>query len=201
MLKQLCDYVFTFLGMILISPLLLYIAYRIKKEDSGPVIFAHTRIGKDGKPFPCFKFRSMVVNSQEMLQKYLAENPAARAEWERDFKLKNDPRVTPIGAFLRRTSLDELPQIFNVLRGEMSLVGPRPVIQEELDKYYGEAAKLYCSIKPGITGLWQVSGRSDLSYAERVALDSTYIKHRSFWGDVVILWKTIGVVFLKKGAY
>ena len=106
-----------------------------------------------------------------------------------------------IGAFLRRTSLDELPQIFNVLRGEMSLVGPRPVIQEELDKYYGEAAKLYCSIKPGITGLWQVSGRSDLSYAERVALDSTYIKHRSFWGDVVILWKTIGVVFLKKGAY
>ena len=143
----------------------------------------------------------MVVNSQEMLQKYLAENPAARAEWERDFKLKNDPRVTPIGAFLRRTSLDELPQIFNVLRGEMSLVGPRPVIQEELDKYYGEAAKLYCSIKPGITGLWQVSGRSDLSYAERVALDSTYIKHRSFWGDVVILWKTIGVVFLKKGAY
>lgn len=201
MLKQLCDYVFTFLGMILISPLLLYIAYRIKKEDPGPVIFAHTRIGKDGKPFPCFKFRSMVVNSQEMLQKYLAENPAARAEWERDFKLKNDPRVTSIGAFLRRTSLDELPQIFNVLRGEMSLVGPRPVIQEELDKYYGEAAKLYCSIKPGITGLWQVSGRSDLSYAERVALDSTYIKHRSFWGDVVILWKTIGVVFLKKGAY
>lgn len=201
MLKQLCDYVFTFLGMILISPLLLYIAYRIKKEDPGSVIFAHTRIGKDGKPFPCFKFRSMVVNSQEMLQKYLAENPAARAEWERDFKLKNDPRVTPIGAFLRRTSLDELPQIFNVLRGEMSLVGPRPVIQEELDKYYGEAAKLYCSIKPGITGLWQVSGRSDLSYAERVALDSTYIKHRSFWGDVVILWKTIGVVFLKKGAY
>lgn len=201
MLKQLCDYVFTFLGMILISPLLLYIAYRIKKEDPGLVIFAHTRIGKDGKPFPCFKFRSMVVNSQEMLQKYLAENPAARAEWERDFKLKNDPRVTPIGAFLRRTSLDELPQIFNVLRGEMSLVGPRPVIQEELDKYYGEVAKLYCSIKPGITGLWQVSGRSDLSYAERVALDSTYIKHRSFWGDVVILWKTIGVVFLKKGAY
>ena len=143
----------------------------------------------------------MVVNSQEMLQKYLSENPAAREEWERDFKLKDDPRVTPIGKVLRRTSLDELPQIFNVLRGEMSLVGPRPVIQEELDKYYGETAKLYRTVKPGITGLWQVSGRSDLGYDERVALDATYIRHRSIWGDIVILWKTIGVVLMKKGAY
>ena len=143
----------------------------------------------------------MVVNSQEMLQKYLVKNPAAREEWERDFKLKDDPRVTPIGKFLRSTSLDELPQIFNVLRGEMSLVGPRPVIQEELDKYYGETAKLYCTVKPGITGLWQVSGRSDIGYDERVALDATYIKYRSMWGDIVILWKTIGVVLMKKGAY
>lgn len=199
--KTVFDYILTLVGAVFISPLLVYIAYRIKKEDPGPVFFAHTRIGKDGKPFPCFKFRSMVVNSQEMLQKYLAENPAAREEWERDFKLKDDPRVTPIGKFLRSTSLDELPQIFNVLRGEMSLVGPRPVIQEELDKYYGETAKLYCTVKPGITGLWQVSGRSDLGYDERVALDATYIKNRRFWGDVVILWKTIGVVLMKKGAY
>ena len=199
--KTAFDYILTLVGAVFISPLLVYIAYRIKKEDPGPVFFAHTRIGKDGKPFPCFKFRSMVVNSQEMLQKYLVKNPAAREEWERDFKLKDDPRVTPIGKFLRSTSLDELPQIFNVLRGEMSLVGPRPVIQEELDKYYGETAKLYCTVKPGITGLWQVSGRSDIGYDERVALDATYIKYRSMWGDIVILWKTIGVVLMKKGAY
>ena len=199
--KTAFDYILTLVGAVFISPLLVYIAYRIKKEDPGPVFFAHTRIGKDGKPFPCYKFRSMVVNSQEMLQKYLAENPAAREEWERDFKLKDDPRVTPIGKFLRSTSLDELPQIFNVLRGEMSLVGPRPVIQEELDKYYGETAKLYCTVKPGITGLWQVSGRSDIGYDERVALDAKYIKYRSMWGDIVILWKTIGVVLMKKGAY
>lgn len=199
--KTAFDYILTLVGAVFISPLLVYIAYRIKKEDPGPVFFAHTRIGKDGKPFPCYKFRSMVVNSQEMLQKYLAENPAAREEWELDFKLKDDPRVTPIGKFLRSTSLDELPQIFNVLRGEMSLVGPRPVIQEELDKYYGETAKLYCTVKPGITGLWQVSGRSDIGYDERVALDATYIKYRSMWGDIVILWKTIGVVLMKKGAY
>ena len=201
LVKTAFDYILTLVGAVFISPLLVYIAYRIKKEDPGPVFFAHTRIGKDGKPFPCYKFRSMVVNSQEMLQKYLAENPAAREEWERDFKLKDDPRVTPIGKFLRSTSLDELPQIFNVLRGEMSLVGPRPVIQEELDKYYGETAKLYCTVKPGITGLWQVSGRSDIGYDERVALDATYIKYRSMWGDIVILWKTIGVVLMKKGAY
>ena len=199
--KTAFDYILTLVGAVFISPLLVYIAYRIKKEDPGPVFFAHTRIGKDGKPFPCYKFRSMVVNSQEMLQKYLVKNPAAREEWERDFKLKDDPRVTPIGKFLRSTSLDELPQIFNVLGGEMSWVGPRPVIQEELDKYYGETAKLYCTVKPGITGLWQVSGRSDIGYDERVALDATYIKYRSMWGDIVILWKTIGVVLMKKGAY
>lgn len=199
--KNVFDFSLTAVGTICISPLLVYIAYRIKKEDPGPVFFAHERIGKDGKAFPCYKFRSMVTNSQEMLQKYLAENPAAREEWEREFKLKDDPRVTSIGKVLRRTSLDELPQIFNVLRGEMSLVGPRPVIQEELDKYYGETAKLYCTVKPGITGLWQVSGRSDTTYDERVALDAAYIENRSFWGDIVILWKTIAVVALKKGAY
>ncbi len=201
LVKNVFDFSLTAVGTICISPLLVYIAYRIKKEDPGPIFFAHERIGKNGKPFPCYKFRSMVTNSQEMLQQYLAENPAAKEEWEREFKLKNDPRVTPIGKVLRRTSLDELPQIFNVLRGEMSLVGPRPVIQEELDKYYGETAKLYCTVKPGITGLWQVSGRSDTTYDERVAMDESYINNRSLLGDIVILWKTIGVVALKKGAY
>lgn len=200
-IKYTFDWGATFIGTILISPLLIYIAYRIKKDDPGPIIFAHTRIGKNGKEFPCYKFRSMIVNSKEILEKHLAENPAAREEWEKTYKLKNDPRITPIGNTLRRTSLDELPQIFNVLKGEMSLVGPRPVIQEELDKYYGDTVELYKSVRPGITGLWQVSGRSDLDYEERVALDAYYIKNRSFWGDIVILWKTVAVVLLKKGAY
>ena len=199
--KTVFDYSLTAVGTVCISPLLVYIAYRIKKEDPGPVFFAHERIGKDGKPFPCYKFRSMVVNSKEMLEKYLAENSDARAEWERDFKLKDDPRITPIGKVLRRTSLDELPQIFNVLRGEMSLVGPRPVIQEELDKYYGETAKLYASVKPGITGLWQVSGRSDTTYEERVQMDSWYVRNWSVWLDVMLLWRTVKSVIKCKGAY
>ena len=143
----------------------------------------------------------MVVNSKEMLEKHLAENPEAKAEWEREFKLKNDPRITPIGQILRKSSLDELPQIFNVLRGEMSLVGPRPVVQEELDKYYGEAVKEYASVKPGITGVWQVSGRSDVDYPERVAMDVDYVRTRSLWKDIVILYKTFDVVLNKKGAY
>lgn len=199
--KTVFDLTLTALGTIAISPLLAYIAYRIKKEDPGPIFFAHTRIGKDGKPFPCYKFRSMVVNSQEMLKKHLEENPAAREEWEKEYKLKNDPRITPIGQVLRKTSLDELPQIFNVLRGEMSLVGPRPVVQEELDKYYGTATKEYCSVKPGITGLWQVSGRSDIDYPERVAMDVEYVRTRNLWKDIVILYKTFDAVLNKKGAY
>ena len=134
------------------------------------------------------------------VEKYLRENPEARMEWERDFKLKNDPRVTPIGEFLRRTSLDELPQIFNVLKGEMSLVGPRPIVQEEVPRY-GIHIKKYYSVKPGITGLWQVSGRSDISYSERVALDVEYVVNRSFLKDIQILIKTFDVVFRKKGAY
>lgn len=200
-IKTLFDFTLTAVGTVAISPLLAYIAYRIKKEDPGPIFFAHTRIGKDGKPFPCYKFRSMVVNSKEMLEKHLAENPEARAEWEREFKLKNDPRITPIGQVLRKSSLDELPQIFNVLKGEMSLVGPRPVVQEELDKYYGEAVKEYTSVKPGITGLWQVSGRSDVDYPERVAMDVEYVRTRNLWKDIVILYKTFDVVLNKKGAY
>lgn len=201
LIKTVMDYSLTFIGSIIISPLLLFIAIWIYKDSPGPVIYKHMRVGKNGKLFPCYKFRSMCFNANQVLEDLLANDPEIRAEWERDFKLKNDPRITRSGAFLRKTSLDELPQIFNVLRGDMSLVGPRPVTQEELDKYYGDATKLYCSIKPGITGLWQVSGRSDLSYSERVALDITYIKHRSLLGDFVILWKTIGVIFMEKGAY
>ena len=198
--KTAFDYILTLVGAVFISPLLVYIAYRIKKEDPGPVFFAHTRIGKDGKPFPCYKFRSMVVNSQEMLQKYLAENPAAREEWERDFKLKDDPRVTPIGKFLRSTSLDELPQIFNVLLGHMSLVGPRPYLPSEKEEM-GEFASTVLMAKPGITGYWQTSGRSNVSFDDRVRMDCWYICNWNLWLDVVMLFKTVKVVLMRKGAY
>ena len=198
--KTIFDFTLTFIGTICISPLLAYIAYRIKKEDPGPVIFKHMRVGKNGKSFPCYKFRSMCVDAKQMLEKYLRENPEARMEWERDFKLKNDPRITKSGAFLRKTSLDELPQIFNVLKGEMSLVGPRPVIKEELERY-GEYVDDYLMVKPGITGMWQVSGRSDIDYTERVLLDSWYVRNWSVWIDIVMLVKTFKVVLLRKGAY
>ena len=200
-MKRLFDLVLTTFGTILISPLLLFVAYKIQKEDPGPVIFSHTRVGKNGKEFSCYKFRTMVINSEKVLNDYLQQNPSARLEWEQNFKLKNDPRITPIGEFLRTSSLDELPQIFNVLKGDMSLVGPRPVVREELDKYYREATKDYCSVRPGITGIWQVSGRNDVSYDKRVAMDVEYVRTHNLWMDIVLLYKTVDVVWNKKGAY
>ena len=200
LLKTVFDYGLTLVGTIIISPILFVIAIWIYKDSPGSVIFKHTRIGKDGKPFPCYKFRSMCVDAKEKLEELLENDEEARVEWERDFKLKNDPRITKSGAFLRKTSLDELPQIFNVLRGEMSLVGPRPIIQEELVRY-GEHATDYLMVKPGITGMWQVSGRSDIDYGERVALDSWYVRNWSVWLDIMLLWRTFDVVIRRKGAY
>ncbi|ULR32461.1 undecaprenyl-phosphate galactose phosphotransferase WbaP [Dickeya fangzhongdai] len=185
--------------IILLSPLLMYIRYKVK-QDGGPAIYGHERIGKGGKPFKCLKFRSMVTNSKEVLAELLSSDPEARAEWDATFKLKNDPRITRIGHFLRGTSLDELPQLFNVLKGEMSLVGPRPIIAAELERYSDEV-DYYLLSKPGMTGLWQVSGRSDVDYATRVYLDAWYVKNWSMWNDVAILFKTVGVVLKKDGAY
>ena len=199
-LKTVFDYTLTLVGTILISPILLFIAAWIYKDSPGPVIFKHTRIGKNGKPFPCYKFRSMCVDAKEKLAELLANDPEARAEWEKNFKLKNDPRITKSGAFLRKTSLDELPQIFNVLKGEMSLVGPRPIIKDELARY-GEYVGDYLMVKPGITGMWQVSGRSDTTYDERVQLDSWYVRNWSVWLDVMLLWRTGKSVLMRKGAY
>ncbi|HDT6510888.1 TPA: undecaprenyl-phosphate galactose phosphotransferase WbaP [Klebsiella aerogenes] len=188
------------LGIIIIlSPLLIYISSKVKK-DGGAAIYGHVRVGKDGKPFKCLKFRSMVVNSKEVLDELLASDPDSKAEWDATFKLKNDPRVTKIGHFLRRTSLDELPQLFNVLKGEMSLVGPRPIITAELERYNDEV-DYYLLSKPGMTGLWQVSGRSDVDYDTRVYLDAWYVKNWSMWNDIAILFKTISVVLKKDGAY
>ena len=199
-IKTMFDFVVTLVGTVMISPVLLFIALWIYKDSPGPVIFKHMRIGKNGKPFPCYKFRSMCVDAKIKLEELLETDPEAKAEWERDFKLRNDPRVTKSGAFLRKTSLDELPQIFNVLKGEMSLVGPRPIIHEELERY-GEYVDDYLMVKPGITGMWQVSGRSDIDYEERVLLDSWYVRNWSVWIDIVMLFKTFKVVLLRKGAY
>ncbi len=198
--KRLFDITATICGGILISPILLVIAAWIYHDSPGPVIFKHRRVGKDGKEFNCYKFRSMCTNSQEVLEHLLATDPAAKEEWDREFKLKNDPRITKSGHFLRKTSLDELPQLLNVLKGEMSLVGPRPIIQKEVERY-DKYIKEYYSVLPGITGMWQTSGRSDIDYPERVQMDSWYVHNWSVWLDLVLLWRTISVVITHKGAY
>lgn len=199
LIKRTFDMVGALSIIFLLSPLLIYIAVKVKK-DGGPAIYGHERVGKGGKAFKCLKFRSMVINSKQVLDNLLAENEDARDEWNKTFKLKNDPRVTKIGAFLRRTSLDELPQLFNVLMGQMSLVGPRPIITEEL-KRYNDEVDYYLLSKPGMTGLWQVSGRSDVDYETRVYLDAWYVKNWSMWNDIAILFKTVSVVLNKDGAY
>lgn len=199
-LKRVFDIVLTLAGMIVFLPIGLIIAAFIYISDPGPFLFAHRRVGQHGKEFPCYKFRSMVVNAEEALQEYLKDNPEAQEEWNRDFKLKNDPRITKIGHFLRKTSLDELPQLLNVLKGEMSLVGPRPIVQAEVEKY-GEYIQDFYLVPPGITGVWQVSGRSDTTYDERVQMDSWYVHNWSVWIDIVYLVKTVTAVLQRKGAY
>ena len=198
--KFVFDWCLTLVGTILISPILLGIGIWVYRDSPGPVIFKHRRIGKDGKEFYCYKFRSMCVDADVKLKELLERDPEARAEWEKDFKLKNDPRITQSGAFLRRTSLDELPQIFNVLKGEMSLVGPRPIIRDEIPRY-GKFIQDYYMVRPGITGMWQTSGRSDVDYAERVQMDTWYVRNWNVWFDIVLLWRTFKVVLCGKGAY
>lgn len=200
LIKKIFDYSLTVIGTIAILPILAIIAIWIYKDSPGNVIFKHRRVGQNGKEFDCYKFRSMCTDAQEKLEELLVADPQARAEWEKDFKLKNDPRITGSGAFLRKTSLDELPQIFNVLKGEMSLVGPRPIIRDEMIRY-GEHIDDYLMVKPGITGMWQVSGRNDIDYEERVLLDSQYVRNWSVWLDIMLLWRTFKVVIKGKGAY
>jgi undecaprenyl-phosphate galactose phosphotransferase len=175
------------------------LALRIRK-DGGPAFYSQIRIGKDGKPFKCWKFRSMIVNADEALKLYLASNPDAEEEYKRDFKLKDDPRITPVGRLLRKTSLDEIPQFYNVLKGEMSLVGPRPIVEKETH-FYEDKLSYYLAVRPGITGLWQVSGRNDISYQQRVSMDVWYVENWSIWNDIVIFIETVYVVLARKGAY
>lgn len=200
MLSRGLDIAICFTALAILFPLLLVIAGLLKLSSKGPVLFAHHRVGAGGKLFPCYKFRSMIVNSDAVLAEHLASDPALRQEWERDQKLRNDPRVTPVGKFIRRTSLDELPQLFNVLRGDMSIVGPRPVTLNEMRKY-GRYANAYHSVRPGITGLWQISGRNDTSYRRRVAMDVTYARKRNIGLDTMIILKTVPAVVRGSGCY
>ncbi len=200
LVKRVFDLTLSAFALIVISPLMILIALLVKLTSNGPVLFAHTRIGKDGKPFKALKFRSMYQDAQERLE-HLLKDETIRKEWESSFKLKDDPRITPVGKFLRKTSLDELPQIFNILRGDMSLIGPRPVIQVEIDQYYGKYKEYYFSVLPGLSGLWQISGRSDTDYDFRVQTDVWYTQNWSLFLDIIILLRTPLEVLKRKGAY
>jgi lipopolysaccharide/colanic/teichoic acid biosynthesis glycosyltransferase len=181
------------------APLMIVIALSIWLQDGGPVLFRQPRVGRDGRAFDCLKFRTMAEGAEDLLAQRLARDAGARQDWAQNRKLRDDPRVTPIGRFLRRSSLDELPQLFNIVRGEMRLVGPRPIMQDEID-LYGVHFRHYCAVRPGITGLWQISGRSDLSFRRRVVLDVAYVRRRDLRLDVEILLCTLPVVLLQRGA-
>lgn len=197
LLKRTIDIVGSFLGILLLSPVFIIVAIAIKVEDpKGKVIFGHKRVGKNGKLFPCLKFRSMFANAEEMKKNF---TPAQKKEYAETFKLKDDPRVTKVGNFIRKTSLDELPQLFNILIGQMTIVGPRPIVTKELE-FYGEYENIYKSVKPGLTGLWQVSGRSDTTYEERVEFDLEYVSTRNTFKDIYIVIMTIIKVIKKEGA-
>lgn len=187
-------------GLILAAPLFLWIIWQIRREGGGPVFFRQTRVGFGGKPFSCLKFRSMFPDAEARLAELLSENSALAQEYREKHKLAQDPRVTPFGRFLRQSSLDELPQLLNVLKGDMALVGPRPLEPKEVAAY-GDLFPAYCQTRPGLTGLWQVSGRSDRSFQERVDLDRQYLESRSPRRDLKLLWKTLFVVLSRQGAY
>ncbi len=201
--KRLIDIIFGCIGFLLFGILYIIFGFKIKKEDGGKILFAHNRIGRDLEPFKMYKFRSMYVNAEDRLNEILEKDEKLKDEFYKTFKLKNDPRITKIGKFLRETSLDEFPQFLNVIKGKMSIVGPRPIVKKELEMYYGsEAGRKVFMVKPGITGMWQANGRSDVEdYDERIALDLYYIRNWSMWLDLVIIMKTIKNVVHKAGAY
>jgi Undecaprenyl-phosphate galactose phosphotransferase WbaP len=197
--KRVLDVIGAVVLGVVFSPLIFVIVLMMRR-DGGPIIYKHQRVGRAGQLFECLKFRTMVPYADRALHELLEQRPELKAEWIKDHKLRNDPRVTTIGRFLRRTSLDELPQIWNVIRGEMSLVGPRPVVREELFRY-GRSTLIYTSTKPGITGLWQVNGRNNTDYRRRVAMDVYYVRRRSLVLDVYILLRTTSVVLAGNGAF
>lgn len=194
--KRVFDIVLSLIGMILLSPVFLIIAIIIKLDSKGPVFFVHSRIGEKGKPIGIYKFRTMVDKAEDLIKSF---TPEQKEEFERSYKLENDPRITKIGNFLRKTSLDELPQILNILKGDLSLIGPRPIVQAELEKYEDNKEK-FLSVKPGLTGYWAANGRSDTSYEERMEMELYYVDNMSFKLDVKIFFKTIFAVLKKEGA-
>lgn len=198
--KRLLDILIILICLPIVLPVTFLVALLVKLTSRGPIFYAHKRIGKNGKELKCWKFRSMCINSQEILEHILATDPVRREEWEHDRKFVDDPRVTKFGKFLRKTSLDELPQLWNIITGQMSLVGPRPVTEPELEKY-GKYKDYVLSVPPGLTGMWQISGRSDTGYEERITYDTYYIQNWSIWLDIWILIKTVWVVIIGKGAY
>jgi Undecaprenyl-phosphate galactose phosphotransferase WbaP len=198
--KRLMDLAASLIGGLFLLPFLFYIAMAVKMSSRGPILYGHERIGRGGKRFKAWKFRTMFENSSEVLEMYFEQHPDLHEEWKKDHKLKYDPRITRIGRFMRKTSLDELPQLWNVIRGQMSLVGPRPIVTAEVVKY-GLHFGLYTMVKPGITGLWQVSGRNNTTYDERVQLDAYYVRNWSPWMDLYLLLRTIRIVLFAKGAY
>lgn len=197
--KGVFDRSFAAFALIFFAPMFLISMIIILIEDGRPIFFRHKRVGRNGKTFDCLKFRTMFRDADVQLARLLESDPEARAQWEANQKLNDDPRITCIGEFFRKTSLDELPQFWNVLRGDMSIVGPRPIVEDEA-WHYGKDYEAYLSVKPGITGLWQVSGRSNTTYDERVAMDCDYVKNRSFWRDIKIIAKTVRVVLIRDGS-
>ncbi len=194
------DVLIALTGLLLFAPLMVLVAVMIRLQDGGPALFGHSRIGLGGGRFKVLKFRSMVQNGSVVLANHLRDNPAAQAEWERDYKLRDDPRITPLGAFLRKSSLDELPQLFNVLAGQMSIVGPRPIVEVEAARY-GRYFNNYVAVPPGITGLWQVSGRNDVSYRRRVAMDVVFSRRATPVLYMKIVCMTVPAVLLRRGSY
>lgn len=199
--KRLFDIVLSVALLILCIPIFILISLRIRFSTQGKAIYSHERVGRGGKPFQCYKFRTMHFDADARLKKLLKDSPELRKEWEQSRKLKQDPRIVPIGRFLRKTSLDELPQLWNVLKGDLSIVGPRPVMHEEIVLYIGPKASKILSVRPGLTGIWQVSGRNDTSYSTRIALDERYVDNQSFLLDLKLILKTIPSMLFSKGAY
>lgn len=200
-LKRAFDIVFSTLALIIGFPIFVCIAIAIRLTSRGKIIYSHERLGRGGKPFRCYKFRTMRKDADARLKALLESNPDMRFEWEQKRKLTHDPRITFIGGFLRKTSLDELPQFWNVLKGDLSIVGPRPVVRAEIEKYYGTKASKILSVRPGLTGIWQVSGRNDTSYLTRVFMDERYVDNQNMMLDVKLVLKTIPAMMTSKGAY
>ena len=200
-IKRTIDVIGALIGIIILIPstIIIYLARKILKEDKGPLFYEQLRYGKNGKVFRLYKFRSMCIGADKKLKEYLENNEEARKEFEKTHKLQNDPRITKIGNFLRKTSLDELPQMINILRGDMSFVGPRPVVEKEVEDY-GKNKEKFLSVKPGLTGYWQVNGRSNTTYEERMEMELYYVDNCSLWLDIKIFFKTFITVFKKEGA-